>query len=601
MVAAKEPKAIESVVPLLKDADPEVRAQAAKVVGPKRSLATTQALVEALKDAEPRVLFFVMQSLAQKPTMTNAEMEAIQLQAVTRITEIVKTNADKDPYLRHAAARAFGYLMTDVKQFDPEGTNATPSVQLTALLGFRHFVLAQTVPSQTNLGDVVNRFLNSSDAKLVNETARMIHDLDVRPHMSALASLLGKPNVPIETLYRALNANYRLGQQANAAALASFAARADAPATLRVLALQMLGSWAKPPRRDYITGLTQDIKPRDASVAADAIKLKLPGIFSGPPAVQKEAATVAAKLGITEVGPVLLGLVTDSKSGSTTRIEAIKALDSLKDKRIGDAVASAISSADPRLRNAGRAILIKTKPDDVLKQLKEVLTKDDIIEKQGALALLADINAGDVDDLIEGWLDQLIAKKAPAELHLDIIEAASKRGGIRMTRRLKSYEESRPKGDDLAAWRETLYGGDAARGKDIFLNKAAVQCQRCHKLDGEGGEVGPPLNGLAAKQKRDYLLESIVLPNKQIAKGYDSVFITKTDGKTVTGVLKSEDNKEVKLMTAEGLLLTIKKEDIEEKRATKSAMPEDIVQKLNKREIRDLVEFLAGLKEEWKK
>ena len=36
-------------------------------------------------------------------------------------------------------------------------------------------------------------------------------------------------------------------------------------------------------------------------------------------------------------------------------------------------------------------------------------------------------------------------------------------------------------------------------------------------------------------------------------------------------------------------------------RATKSAMPEDIVQKLNKREIRDLVEFLAGLKEEWKK
>jgi quinoprotein glucose dehydrogenase len=146
-----------------------------------------------------------------------------------------------------------------------------------------------------------------------------------------------------------------------------------------------------------------------------------------------------------------------------------------------------------------------------------------------------------------------------------------------------------------------MYGGDAMRGRDIFVNKAAVSCQRCHKLDGEGGDVGPPLNGIAAKQKRDYLLESIVLPNKQIAKGYESVLITKADGKSVNGVLKFEDAKEVRIMTAEGQLLSIKKDEIDERRATKTAMPEDLVQKLTKQELRDLVEFLAGLKEEMKK
>jgi cytochrome c1 len=30
-------------------------------------------------------------------------------------------------------------------------------------------------------------------------------------------------------------------------------------------------------------------------------------------------------------------------------------------------------------------------------------------------------------------------------------------------------------------------------------------------------------------------------------------------------------------------------------------MPDDLVQKMSKQEVRDLVEFLAGLKEEWKK
>jgi quinoprotein glucose dehydrogenase len=54
-------------------------------------------------------------------------------------------------------------------------------------------------------------------------------------------------------------------------------------------------------------------------------------------------------------------------------------------------------------------------------------------------------------------------------------------------------------------------------------------------------------------------------------------------------------------MTAEGVLLTIAKEDIDERRTGKSAMPDDLVQKITKQELRDLIEFMAGLKEEWKK
>jgi quinoprotein glucose dehydrogenase len=184
-------------------------------------------------------------------------------------------------------------------------------------------------------------------------------------------------------------------------------------------------------------------------------------------------------------------------------------------------------------------------------------------------------------------------------LALDILEAAATSKSDAVKKKLAAYESGRSK-DDLGKFREALAGGDAENGRAIVYTKAAAECQRCHKLDGQGGEVGPPLNGVG-KQTREYLLESIVLPSKTIAKGYESVLITTVDGKTVSGVLKSEDANEVHLMTAEGKPVTVKKADIDDRRATKSAMPDDFPSKLTKREIRDLVEFLRTLNEEPRK
>jgi putative heme-binding domain-containing protein len=93
------------------------------------------------------------------------------------------------------------------------------------------------------------------------------------------------------------------------------------------------------------------------------------------------------------------------------------------------------------------------------------------------------------------------------------------------------------------------------------------------------------------------LLESIVLPNKQIAKGFETVVLTLTNGTSAAGVLKGEDAKEVRLMTAEGKLLVVPKSHIDERQTGKSAMPEDLVKHLSKSDLGDLVEFLAELKQ----
>ena len=53
----------------------------------------------------------------------------------------------------------------------------------------------------------------------------------------------------------------------------------------------------------------------------------------------------------------------------------------------------------------------------------------------------------------------------------------------------------------------------------------------------------------------------------------------------------------MKLLTAEGTLVTVRKDRIEDRKTGKSAMPEDLVKHLSRRDVRDLVEYLAGLKD----
>jgi quinoprotein glucose dehydrogenase len=153
--------------------------------------------------------------------------------------------------------------------------------------------------------------------------------------------------------------------------------------------------------------------------------------------------------------------------------------------------------------------------------------------------------------------------------------------------------------DKLTPFLESLAGGDAEKGRNIFLNNSAVYCQRCHRLDNQGGDVGPQLNGIAAEKEKDrrYLLESIALPNAKIAKNYETVILVLLDERTLSGIIRSEDKTNIKIMTAENKEIVIPVKDIAARRTGPSAMPDDLHKKMSRRELRDVVEFLTSLQE----
>ena len=301
-IGRKDATAYKPLLPLLKDADSEVRAQAAKTLGDGRVAAAAGTFIALLKDPEPRVRFFAAQGLARLGDK----------KAVTAVLDMLRDNADKDAYLRHAGVMVLSHSgAKDV--WMTAADDPSPAVRMGVLLALR----------RTNDADVA-RYLNDADPKLVVEAARAINDVPIDAALPKLAALVHRPGLSLPLGYRVLNANFRLGTKENAEAVAAFAGRADANDVLRIEALKELADWTKPAGRDRVMGVWRPLQPRSPEIAADAFRAALGSIFTGSNKVRNEAVATAVKLGVKEVGPVLLETVNDVKRPARTRAERLR-------------------------------------------------------------------------------------------------------------------------------------------------------------------------------------------------------------------------------------------------------------------------------------
>jgi quinoprotein glucose dehydrogenase len=569
-----------ALAPLLADIDPEVRSQAAKVVGEAKEPQALESLIKLLDDASPRVRFFAAIALGKLG----------QSGAIKPLLTMIRTSGESDPYLRHAA------VMGLVGSGKSEGwkiaaRDGSAAVRMAILLAMRRL----------QDGEIAG-FLNDADPRLVLEAARAINDVPIAAALPALARVGLDPGAPAPLWRRVLNANFRLGGAEQAAALAQAAARSDLPESPRVLALEMLADWGDPSGRDRVVGLWRPIASRSSQPAVDALRSRFAGLLASAPTAVINAAVVAiGTMRISDNGILLAALAADPRRPDETRGEALRALDNLADPGRVEAAQRALLLPGPRSRTEALRVLAKVDPTAAIAPLRDRLSHGATAEQQGAIAVLALMPGDAARRELSHWLDRLVAGNVPSEIQLDLIEAAGRRSESELRLKLEKYQSSKPKDDLIAPYREVLTGGDPQRGRSVFTSKTEVECVRCHKVkspvgDLVGGEVGPELSGVGARQTRAYLLDSIVNPNKQIAQGFESIVVATSDGKVQTGVFRGEDDRELRLITAEGKPVAIPKASIDDRKRGPSAMPNDLAKKLSKSELRDLIEFLASQK-----
>jgi quinoprotein glucose dehydrogenase len=215
--------------------------------------------------------------------------------------------------------------------------------------------------------------------------------------------------------------------------------------------------------------------------------------------------------------------------------------------------------------------------------------------QQRALARLGKHRDPAAAQLLLEQFERYRAGNLPTALWIELFEAAAQSRNRDLSARL-AEEEARLKqsNDPLAQFHQCLEGGDGEAGEKIFRQKLEAGCVRCHSVDGAGGEIGPDLTWLRRSSERMHLLESVILPNATIATGFSSEHLKLKSGEELSGVVKAEsDHRLVLTSIVDGTKRTVRGEDIEKRSPLPSPMPPYFGTVLTKRELRDLIEFLA--------
>lgn len=139
--------------------------------------------------------------------------------------------------------------------------------------------------------------------------------------------------------------------------------------------------------------------------------------------------------------------------------------------------------------------------------------------------------------------------------------------------------------------------GDAERGKQVFDNVGT--CAKCHKVRGEGKEVGPDLSEIGSKLSKEAMYVSILDPNAGISFNYETHLLALDDGSQVSGIVVSQTDEEVQLRSAEAIVRKIPREQIVAmKKQPVSLMPADLQKLLTAQNLVDVVEYLTTLKKQ---
>lgn len=140
--------------------------------------------------------------------------------------------------------------------------------------------------------------------------------------------------------------------------------------------------------------------------------------------------------------------------------------------------------------------------------------------------------------------------------------------------------------------------GDPVKGEKLFFDsEGKANCGKCHKVNGQGGNVGPELGLVGTSRTQAFLLESILNPKAVITSGYSSILILTKKGKFITGVKTNEDDSSIDLMDKEGNALHISKDEIKKYKTQKiSIMPGNFIDILTQDEVRNLLAYLSSLK-----
>lgn len=576
----------------------------------KASEVATQSLITALADKDETVVARACEMLSEsKNGISPAQLKSLlansspvirsqAMMAVGRVgasvclddvAKILIENEDKDPIVRHAGIIAFAGAIGD--SLDRWVKHSHESVRVAVAVALR---------KAKNPG--IATMLDDASPRVVREVARAIYDVpDLHGSLPQLAGLTIAEEFDPAIVQRIIHANFRLGGEANAQRLVSFATSKLSTTALRAEAIQLLGDWANPGPRDRILNRHLPLEDRSAEYVTKLMQENIALLASADDEVRDEFFKVGAKLEIRGIADLLEAIVEEASANPLRRADSIRALARLKPERVIELGGMLFGDPNAAVRVAALQSFATLSNEKATTQIKLALNSKDTTERQAAWDLLqseSKLDSSMVTSLIDARLSDILAGTLPVDTQLNAIEAALARGSAATKDKVAAFVENRDKQLETspkAAYADCLDGGDIKAGRELFFTRSSLSCVRCHKVGETGGEVGPNLSQIGLQKDNAYLMEAIVVPDTAIATGFETVVILTEDDESFSGILKSEDDERVQIMDAQGALISVGKDSIVARKKGLSSMPAGLMKYMNRRELRDLVAYLKSL------
>lgn len=285
-------------------------------------------------------------------------------------------------------------------------------------------------------------------------------------------------------------------------------------------------------------------------------------------------------------------------------------------------------NAEPLRLKGLEALVFAAKTVDVLSATRKVLT---VPELNGSVAFrgeildaLGTVESGDVAGVVLGAYPEMEGNLKPRAIELltqrgvwslelmkriDAKEISPSALNVNQIRRLLSSKDEAISGRAKTHWRAVREGRNSGREQVIARVRGLLQetpgnpvagalvfknlCAQCHKIYGEGQEVGPEItaNGRGSYEQ---LLSNVFDPNLVIGSAFQGTMVATNDGRVLTGLLVEKSAERVVLRLQGGKLEMIPASQVEEvKLSPLSLMPEDLEKQLKPQELADLFAFIT--------
>ena len=156
--------------------------------------------------------------------------------------------------------------------------------------------------------------------------------------------------------------------------------------------------------------------------------------------------------------------------------------------------------------------------------------------------------------------------------------------------RLRQSPEEKQK--QIASWQAKLtsavmYGASIEKGHQIF----SQNCSSCHSLFGEGGSLGPHLDG-ANRKDLYYVLENLIDPSAVLPQDYRMTVVTLKDGRVLSGNISAQSRHTITISGLDSVEVIPVSEVVRQEQFEQSTMPEGLLQTLKEQEVVDLIAYL---------